>query len=162
MQTTTTAKLIAAASLALGGLTLAGCHSDSDQYDRNQQGNYRSADDNYRPAEHRMDSYNTGSGGTGTGSPMGDSIGRYPSGSPSLGAAGATSGGGIGVSNGSYPPNTPVNAAPAGASVSGTVVVPNATGDTTNATVATQTRTLVRLMRKAGSRVGRSVLRGAD
>ena len=83
MQTTTTAKLIAAASLALGGLTLAGCHSDSDQYDRNQQGTYRSADDNYRPAEHRMDSYNTGSGGTGTGSPMGDSIGRYPSGSPS-------------------------------------------------------------------------------
>ena len=83
-----------------------------------------------------MDSYNTASGGTGTGSPMGDSVGRYPSGSPSLGTAGATSGGGIGVSNGSYPPNTPINnATPAGAGVSGTVTVnPNAatTGDTTN------------------------------
>src|SRR3954454_2486315 len=157
MNAPTTAKLIAAASLALGSITLVGCHSSSDKYDEHQQGTYRSGDDNYRPAEHRMDSYNSGSGGTGTGSPMGDAVGRYPSGSPSLGTAGATSGGGIGVSNGSSPPNTA--ATPAGAGVSGTVTIdPNAatTGDVSNVpgrdrpTDATMRRTAPEEARRPG------------
>ncbi len=60
----TTMSLVAAAAMAVGGWNLIGCQSHDEHA-------YRSGDAEY---PRRVDSYNSGSGGTGTGTPMGDSF----------------------------------------------------------------------------------------
>src|SRR4051794_25978686 len=107
--TTTTVSLFAAASLAVAGMglsALTGCQKDRYSSD------YRSGDVGYQTSG-RANTLNTGSGGTGSGSPMGDAMGRTPSGSPSL------SGGRVGGSGGGPNGDTGTSAGTAGVGATG-------------------------------------------